>query len=496
MYKSKIIDVSGLIPYGKTPAEVGVLSKNVDAQRFTVILMEIDELKIKSVSLALSELHKIEEISDPELKGMLLAGIGEIQSFYGNYTKAFAAFHKALSLVKSDEATAYVYSAMSDMLRILGYNETTVDILNQAIRYTSNKELHWRLKWKTVLGYKYTEPEKAIDKLSKIIDYYQSVENTLRATRLKKHMANVHVKLKNFELADSLYTEVLETAVELDLPQFQYEILNDRGWLWYQQKEYLQARSLFLKLTQKDLSPYQKSLCLQNLGFVEYDSGNYLEAIKCYSQSLQITLRYEMRNMMFEDYYRLGLCYERVGNLSLSEHFYSLGCDEVMKEIEMKLPVIGYSKKLLDRYLTFLKDNQQITTVRVKEEVFGFTVGKTLKEIRDIFHTHFFNIILSRTKNAPELCRMLQIDSKTYFNYQKKLGLKRGLKTKTQLSRNQYFVSYVESLSRLTWREANSTFKSDLLSFLLEEYQYNKKVLAEVLGISYPYLVNLTSGRD
>lgn len=94
MYKSKIIDVSGLIPYGKAPAEVGVLSKNVDAQRFTVILMEIDELKIKSVSLALSELHKIEKISDPELKGMLFAGIGKFNRFTGIIQKHSLLFTK------------------------------------------------------------------------------------------------------------------------------------------------------------------------------------------------------------------------------------------------------------------------------------------------------------------------------------------------------------------------------------------------------------------
>ncbi|MEE9238456.1 MAG: hypothetical protein V3U58_02735, partial [Thermodesulfobacteriota bacterium] len=209
-------------------------------------------------------------------------------------------------------------------------------------------------------------------------------------------------------------------------------------------------------------------------------------------QSLQLTTRYEMWDMACEDYYKLGLCQEKLGVTGLADHFYSIGYEQVMNETDMGLPIMDYRKKLVDAYVEFLRRSQKIPHMDLKDEIFGFSTNRSLKQIRDIFHKNLFSLHLERTKNAPQLCNRLQIDTRTYFLYQKKLGLKRGSIEKSTLYDNSHFTHYLENLANLTWREANRKFEGDIFSYLLEKHQYDKKKLAEVLDISYPQVAMKT----
>jgi len=151
-----------------------------------------------------------------------------------------------------------------------------------------------------------------------------------------------------------------------------------------------------------------------------------------------------------------------------------------------------YHYILLDVYVEFLRKNHIIPYVDVQIEIFGFALNKTLKQIRNIFHKSLLTFHLERTKNAPELCTRLEIDTRTYFSHQKKLGLRRGDIPQRLPHENPYFSNYIESLSTLSWREANRRFEHDLYEFLLKKHQHNKRKLAEVMGVSYQQVIRKT----
>jgi tetratricopeptide (TPR) repeat protein len=289
-----------------------------------------------------------------------------------------------------------------------------------------------------------------------------------------------------------MFDEAMKLAVEQSYSNLQYEIMNDKGWLYIQKKQYAKARSLFLRLLDHDLSPYLTSLALQNIGYLEYERGNYHEAIAFHSRSLPLTTHHEMRDMAFEDYYKLGLCYEHLQELGLADHFYAMGYRELRQEIELGLRVMGYRKKLLDAYITFLQRRQKPPEVNLQDKVFGFAMDRSLAEIRAIFHKHLFLLHRERTPNTRELCRRLGIDRRTYFHYQKRLGLKEGLGSRESLTDNPYFKEYLESLTPYNWREANQRFESDLFAFLLPKHHFNKKHLAQQLGVSYALVAQKT----
>ncbi|MFQ6616430.1 MAG: hypothetical protein ACE5HZ_06640 [Fidelibacterota bacterium] len=484
-------------PPGRVPDRE--LGDNINADQFTDMLLGIGNLKIASGEAALRNLETIEAIDNLELKAMVMAGIGGVQTYIGNYSKASTAFHRALELASNPEAVAYVFSEMSSLLRKLGYASKAVTVIDEALESCKNEGLVWQLRWQKALCYKYASPELAMKMLEDIASHYKIKNDLVQYARMKRHMGDICSTagdLQDFDKADSHYNEAMEVAVEMDALHIQYEIMNDRGWTWYLQGRIEQARSLFLGLIKKDLWPYEMALALQNLGVLEFSRNNFREAIHFHSQSLQLTTQYEMWDLAVEDYYKLGLSHEKLGITGLANHFYSLGYEHVMKEVEMGLPVMGYRKKILKAYVNLLKRSQRVPHVDVRDEIFGFSTNRSLNEIRDVFRKSLLTLHLERTENARELCERLEITPRTYFLYQKKLGLKRGSTGKDPLYLNPHFTQYVEALAGLSWRRANRKFEEDLFPYLLEKHENNRRKLAEALDISYAQAVLKTQPAE
>jgi len=468
------------------------ITSDVLIDYYMEVLNDIYDCNVISPDKSLEKLELIKTIFDPDLKAAAMASLGGVHTFVGNYVKAFSSFQRAISICKNPEIKAFVYSEMSMLLRKLGYKKEALSILKVALNTTRNELLMWRIKTQIGLCHKYTDSNISIEILNESLRYYESTGNVVRIARIKRHLGSIYIHLRDFKNANRCFNEALNIAVDQSLINYQYDVMNDKAWMWIQQEKYEKAQSLYMELLQKNLSSYQMSLALENMGYIDYKSGNYHQAVKQYSQSLQLTTRYEMRDLVFEDYYYLGSSYEKLIEIGMADHFYSQGYIELQKEIDIGLRIIGFRKKLLYTYIEFLRMNQRIPHVDVKEKVFEFAMNKTLKEIREIFHKSLSNLHLERTRNAPELCKKLNIDTRTYFIYQKRLGLKRGAVQRTSSDVNPYFNEYVESLIPLTWREGNRKFENDLFSYLLAKYQNNKKKLAEVLEVSYGQVAQKT----
>ncbi|MFQ6675207.1 MAG: tetratricopeptide repeat protein [Fidelibacterota bacterium] len=486
------LDVRTLLPELQIVPSHRELIKRIQREEYLNKTEDVYHLNLVSPQGAIDQVHRIFERGSPEQKGIALGCLGYIHGFNGNYQKAFSAFNMALENRLSDDATAYVWGELSDLLRKLGYVRESLSILRAASRLTGNEKLRWRIRTYMGLCQKYTHPEDALAILEECESHYEETGDPIRLGMVVRHMASVYILLKQYQRAYEHLEKAATVAASHNLIKHQLEVTNDKGWLLIKKGDMEKARFLFKNLIKEDLSAYNMSLALQNLGYLEYECGNYREAIKYHSQSLRLTTRYEMRDMAFEDYTKLGLSHEKLEEFALADHFYSIGYQELMKEVRMGLPVLGFREKLLSAYVDFLDRNQRISGVDIRHERFGFAMNKTLREIRNIFHESLLNVHLEKTKNAPEMCKHLDIDTRTYFLYQKRLGLKRGKPRKAILIENPYFEQYIHSLVPLTWKEANRKFEKDLFPYLLSRYQHNKTRMARALGVSYQQVVMKT----
>ncbi|MFH1852387.1 MAG: tetratricopeptide repeat protein [Candidatus Neomarinimicrobiota bacterium] len=496
MNKTVSIDVKSLVPFPKIEISLNDLTKNLIVQNYVEVMTEISDLNIISSKIALNKLIQLENVEDQELKGIVLAGIGGIHTFVGNYLKAFAAFKTSFDLVSGDESIALLYSELSNLLRKLGYKNEAIAILNEALRLTKNNGLYWKLTTQLALSYKFSNPDLAIEIINRCLSYYKEKYNYIRIARLFRHLGTTYLAKNDFGLARKYYDQAIELSERHKLDLYKYDVLNDRGWLFVMESDFINAKLIYTDILSHELSPYQEGLALQNLGYLEFEQGEYQEAIRYHSQSLQLTTRYEMRDMAFEDYYKLGLCHDKIGEKALADKYYATGYKDLQQEIDLGLRILGYRKKLLNSYISFLDRNKSIVEIDLNAEIFRFTMDKSLKDIRDIFHTNLLKLHLDRSKNAPDMCQKLKIEPRTYFTHQKKLGLKRGPGIPKQIENNPYFQRYLDSIAVLDWRSANKKFDSDLFDFLLNKYQHNKRKLADDLDISYQQVLMKTKGLD
>ncbi len=484
-------DIRNLFPEIKEPVKPEQLVSNIIVDQYLEKTAEIIQLNLIASGEPLKDLSQILKIDDFNLQGMAWASIGGIHTFNGNYKNAFTSFNMALDLNVGNNVKSYIYTELSNLLRKLGYTKESIAILKATTSLSTNEQLNWRINHLLGLCYKFSDPELSLKLVTESAEYYLKTDEYFRYAIALRHIGGLHADKNLFHKAEECYQIATKIAKKHSLIQIEYEIINDIGWLKIQKKEYGKAQSIFLDLVKQELPSYQLSLALQNLGYLEFEQGNFRSAINYHSQSLQLNLKFDMRDMAFEDYYKLGNAYEKLKEEGLAYHFYSQGYDLLQTEIDLGLPILGYRKIVMNSYIDFLSNNQKLPYVNSRDEALRFVIGKSMKEIRDIFHTALLTMQIRRHKNAPVLCKALDIDTRTYFLYQKKLNLKRGHFNDNIFS-SQYFRQYIEALQPYTWREANNRFEENLFQFLMEKYQHNKKKIAEVLKVSYPQVVMKT----
>ena len=244
-----------------------------------------------------------------------------------------------------------------------------------------------------------------------------------------------------------------------------------------------------------DQVPYIESLILQNLGYLEFECENYLDAIEYHKKSLKLSSKYEIFEMLFEDYYKLGLTNEKLGEYGNARKYYTKGYEYLLEERKQLgiILVSGNRGTLLNNYIRFLSKQISIQHVREHGDLFEFTNNKTYHEILNIFQKHLLILHRNRENTIKDLCRTLKISLRLYFVYQKRLGLAKEIKKGITIN-NQHFKNYLYSMLLLNWRSAIIQFDKDLYSFLLKKYQYNKTKIAKVLGVSNLTVIKKTAG--
>ncbi len=452
---------------------------------------EIYKLNLISPEMAINDVSTSIQSTDDNISGVAWATLGGIHTFNGNYREAFSAFNIAFDKQLHNDSKAYLYIEISNLMRKLNYHHESISILNEAHSLTQNIKLIYRINTYMGLCYRAVDNNTALNYLSDSENFYRETEDDVRLCTVLRHTGLIYIEENDFKKAEAYINEALAIAVANDLDDHFSSCKNDIGWLYVVQKDYEKAISIYKDLLNRKLSPFSKSLALQNLGYIAYEKHDFKSAIEYHSQSLRITREQDIRDMLFEDYFKLGKSYNHLGEIGLADYFYREGYRELQKEINLGLKLMNYRKLLLDNYVLFLQDNQSNPNVNLNEKIFDFTKDKQFKEIRKFFQKALLSKQLQRYPDTSLLCNQLGFDQRTYFNYQKKLGIKRGYDLYE--NSNPYFDQYLESLVPFTWKEANGKFENDLYSHLLSHYQFNKKKLAEALGVSYASVVQKTS---
>lgn len=487
-------DIRQILPVINKNIQPEELVQNVPINQYLEKANEINQLNLGGLGELVQDISQIIKIDDSNLKGIGLACISGIHTYNGNYKKAIIGLNQALDLNVCNDVYAYILTEYGNLLRQLLRTDEAIAVLEKALQLSDNEKLKWRIITYKGYCYKYTDKKYSLKLLTNASEYYLKTKAYSRYATIIRHIGSLHINNNDYILAEQFLAKAKHIAENYSFHEILRDISIDTGWLYIAENKFDEAREIFLELLTNDLVPYMESLVLQNLGYLEFECEDYRKAISYHKKSLRITSKYEIFEMLFEDYYKLGFTNERLGEYSKAEKFYSKGYEYLLEE-RKQLGIIllsGYRGKLIDNYMRFLSNQPSISHVREHRETFEFTKGKTYKKILGIFQNNLLILHRLREDTIEDLCNTLKISLRLYFVYQKRLGLSKS-KRKTITINNQHFKNYIYSMLSLDWRSAKTQFDKDLYRFLLKKYQYNKTKIAKVLGVSNLTVIKKTA---
>lgn len=201
-----------------------------------------------------------------------------------------------------------------------------------------------------------------------------------------------------------------------------------------------------------------------------------------------------MSDMLYEDHYRLGACYENIGDYQKAYKYYNDGYKLLLEERnQLGLSITsGFREELENNYIKFISAKTLITHVRKHSETFNFAKGKTYEEILNYFQKYLLVLHRSRHDTIEDVCNTLGISLRLYYVYSSKYFI--SVEAFDKLPKiSIHFRRYLFSLLGMDWRSAKYKFDQDLYSFLLQKYQYNKTRIANIIKVSVLTVIKKTA---
>lgn len=487
-------DIRKILPVIDEYLQPEELVQNIPINQYLEKANEINQLNLANSGGLIQDISQILKVDDNNLKGIGFACLAGIHTFNGNYKKAIFGINQAFNLNVCDDVYAYILTEYGNLLRQLLRTDEALAVFDKALQLTENDNLKWRIITYKGYCYKYSDKTYSLKLLTEASEYYLKNKNYSRYATVLRHIGALYINQHEYDQAKNIILKAKHIAENYSFQEILRDISIVTGWLYIAENKFDEAREIFLELLTNDLVPYMESLVLQNLGYLEFECEDYRKAISYHKKSLLLTSKYEIYQMLFEDYYKLGLSNERLGEYGMAGKYYSNGYELLLKE-RKQLGIIlltGYRGALLNNYIRFLSEQPSITHVRAHNETFEFTKGKTYKKILGIFQNNLLILHRLREDTIEDLCHTLNISLRLYFVYQKKLGLLKNNRKSITLN-NQHFKNYLYSMLSLDWRSAITQFDKDLYRFLLKKYQYNKTKIAKVLGVSNLTVIKKTA---
>lgn len=487
-------DIRLTIPKLAQKPPLGELTNNIPYNQFIEKAQEINRLNIGNADQLNTDISTILKVDDHNMKGIALGCLTGIHTYNGNYKKAIACVNQAFNLKVDAEVYAYILTEYANLQRQLMRVDEALAVLDKALQLSTNEKLKWRIV--TLQGYchRYTNKELSLDFLHKACKYYLEQRELANYAIIRRQIAFFYVQNNETDKASLIFRDVQKLAYNYSFKSILWGVQSDLGWISILKKEFDKAKQIFLNLLKEDLILYSRCMVLQNIAYLEFEQGKYQESIEYQKKSFDLTKKYDIFEMLFEDYYKLGLAYEKNGKYQLAERYYREGYKQLQKE-KNDLGIIlltGYRGELLDNYIRFISNKPSIKYVSRHPNTFSFTNDKTYREILEIFQEYLLTLHRNRTNTIREVCENLNISMRLYFIYQDRFSISKDKSAFKHID-NEHFNNYIHSLAQLEWKTAIKQFDSDLYCYLLKKYQYNKSKIADILDVTLLTVIKKTA---
>lgn len=462
-----------------------------------------DLAQIKELFININALEK----EDERMQAFVMAGVGKLYLLEGNYLYAKKLLSQARFLAQKqnrlsknpskDEVYAYVLYETGLLFRHLFEPDLSIQNFQFSIDLTDSKIL--RLFASYQLDTCFAEEVKDIKSLMPYLDLMKPypIQLILVLNRIGIIFSEMDQPKLGFKYVD----EGLEIAKEHGFTDLESVLTNSIGYNYFLQKKYDLALETLENNFKSSTSYYTKSLSCENIGLVFFQLSDYQKTIKYVTKANKIAKQHSVISQIPGQHIYLGQVYEeKLLQLADAREQYHLGYEAATEQVTWGLSFTGERRKAVDIYVGFLQrhSTESLSPLPPKHP-FEFTIGKSWKEIKDLFYQQLFQFHLAQNNTAEEMCKKLKIKPTTYYSLRARLA-KEGNPLPLQRSRKAAITDpsllglrdWIKERQSLTRQEIETAFDREALAFLYKRHGHRKNVLSRVLNLSYPTIVNKT----
>ena len=307
---------------------------------------------------------------------------------------------------------------------------------------------------------------------------------------------------EQYKAATAYYKRALDLCKDRGYDFIGWQIQNAQGYSAILQNQADQARGILDKIANNCPSHSLKSLALENLALVSFNQKDYPTSASYVERALEICRQNQVVSRLAPECQFLGDLYkEFLGEPEKAGYFYRLGFEQIANFGNAGIPISGNRLGAMEAYVSFLQDRgTQSQSYLPHESHFEFALGKTWRDIMDLFHYNLIIFHFSHTGRGETLIKHLEMPATTFYSLKDRLS-KRGFKFPRKRDKDYKFnpdhyqdgmQRYLQFQADKPWKAINKIFEKDMMEFLYASYGYKKTRLSEILDLSYPMVIAKT----
>ena len=198
---------------------------------------------------------------------------------------------------------------------------------------------------------------------------------------------------KVFDTAEEYNLDALRLAKKHSLQFLVDKAQNNLGHVYYRKREYDKAHDILKPLAEMTENNLCRILALGNIYGVYKKQKRYDDALSTLYQVLNVATAHNVISRLPAIYRAIGQMYdEHFHQPEQALHYHRLGYEEAVRQLDNGLGFNGPRKTAVIRYVEFSqKLNYRKLDKTVEKKPFEFALGKTWKEIKNIFQYHLLS---------------------------------------------------------------------------------------------------------
>ena len=454
---------------------------DISKDKWTEFIAHLSQFNQLPLNETRREINNLIKISSHHDHAALQAGLAKCYIAEGQFTKAIKTLGYSFTLIDNStpDTQAFIILEMVNLLTVIGSRDNAIYLLKAGKSIAKSDYLIKIYDYYSLVNQIREGNYNLVDALINSGHYFKKNNQFATLAFHYKNIGNVYGKMKDVNRENLYYKKALKICKKYNYSHIHSAIEHDVGMSYYRAGNFRKALKKLRTTANKAESHYTKAYILGNIGFIHYQKKDYQLCSKFFKKSLDIATTNGVFHLIPSTCFYIGKSYQSILNYSIASSYFKKGYEASMELANHKFPLKGERLMVIHEYVKSINSN----VIQETEKTFPFAVDKSLEEIRGIFKNSVLKSLLDQKRSVADVVEYLKISPSLYSK------IKNRYKKFENTSTPFEVIKFIENHPGLDWNNLNKKFEAQVLLFLNNEYEYNKRQLSNKLEVNYSRLV-------